>query len=71
MMRQEMTKKDHAIMEIVMVAGNVRDILDDPDFTEQDKKEIMYELGWLIGELQAYGGALADELEDDFANYIH
>lgn len=71
MMRQEMTKKDHAIMEICMMSGNIRDLMDDPDFTDQEKKEIMYEIGWLVGELCAYGGAMADELGEDFRDYIH
>lgn len=67
---EKITKKDFAVQEIVGAIGRIADLLNDDTIDRDDKIEILEELGWAIGELEAIGNGAADELDVDFGLMI-
>lgn len=64
--RLEMEQQN--ILSAIAAIGTMADAMTD----ESQKRELMYELGWLVGEISAIGGAIADTMDGEyFTDYIH
>lgn len=71
-MKKQNTKAELCIQDLIGAICNLGDCLEDPNMSREDKLEIIDELGWAIGEIQALGDAacIVLETEREFRDYI-
>lgn len=71
-MKEQINHAEMCIQDLIVAISNLGDCLDDITISREDKLEIINELGWAIGEIEALGDAacIVLETERDFRDYI-
>lgn len=71
-MKEQINHAEMCIQDLIVAISNLGECLDDLTINREDKLEIIDELGWAIGEIEALGDAacIVLETERDFRDYI-